>query len=83
MKKIQVFEKTKTFCPQCKAVKRWLDQRGCEYELYAIEEHPDIVEEAKASGAVAAPLTIVDGKTLISGFNDDALALYIGGEKIK
>lgn len=85
---IKVYEKTQSFCGQCVATKRWLDDRGHLYELYAVEDHPEVVEAAKALGVTSAPIVAIsDDSHLIDdivfgGFNDDALRQYIGGEKV-
>lgn len=84
MKKIQVYEKTQTFCPQCMATKRWLDDRGHDYQLLAVEEHPEVVDAAKSLGVTAAPIVIVsDGRHehVWGGFDTDQLETVIGGEK--
>lgn len=85
---IKVYEKTAAFCPQCMATKRWLDDRGHAYELYPVEEHPEVVEAAKARGVTSAPIVVVSDDRhpaddiVFGGFDDDALQRHIGGEKI-
>lgn len=83
---IKVYEKTKSFCQQCMATKRWLDARGHDYELLSVEEHPEVVDAAKELGVTAAPIVIVsDGhlrdEAIWGGFDTDQLEAVIGGDK--
>lgn len=77
MAKITVY--TKPSCVQCGAVKRWLDKRGLEYETVDLPSNPDKLEEFKALGIMAAPITVVDDHEPIPGFNPILLDEYING----
>jgi glutaredoxin-like protein NrdH len=57
MKIITVY--TQPSCQPCKAVKRWLDKRGVEYQTVDISTSPADLEAVKALGYQAAPVVIV------------------------
>ena len=47
-----------TNCVKCTATKRMFTKQGVPFEDLAEEDVPDIVEEAKASGATSFPIVI-------------------------
>lgn len=50
---------TKPDCQPCKAVKRWLDKRGIEYEAVDVTQSPQDLEAIKALGYAGVPVTVV------------------------
>ena len=47
---------SKNNCPQCKMVKRWLDNKNVEYNEINIEEKPSLIQEVKDLGYSAVPV---------------------------
>lgn len=47
-------------CVQCDATTRHLDKNEIPYTYRELEDHPDIVERAKAEGMTAAPIVVID-----------------------
>ncbi len=57
-------------CPFCEKLKRYLDARGVEYEVRDIELDETAREECeKISGDLAVPVTTIDGKNYVVGFD--------------
>ena len=57
-------------CPYCEKLKRYLDARGVEYEVRDIELDETAREECeKISGDLAVPVTTIDGKNYVVGFD--------------
>jgi len=57
-------------CPWCAKVERLLDTRGVEYEVRDIELDETAREECeKISGDLAVPVTTIDGKNYVVGFD--------------
>ena len=57
-------------CPYCQKLKRYLDARGVEYEVRDIELDETAREECeKISGDLAVPVTTIDGKNYVVGFD--------------
>lgn len=57
-------------CPWCTKVKNYLDARGVEYEVRDIELDETAREECeKISGDLAVPVTTIDGKNYVVGFD--------------
>lgn len=57
-------------CPWCAKVKNYLKARGIEYEERDIELSDEAREECeKISGDLAVPVTTVDGKNYVVGFD--------------
>lgn len=57
-------------CPYCQKLKRYLDSRGVEYEVRDIELSEEAREECeKISGDLAVPVTTIDGKNYVVGFD--------------
>ncbi len=55
-------------CPDCRAVKQWLEAQGVTFEERDLSD-PQIAEEAKArTGVRVAPITIVDGQVFYGTF---------------
>ena len=57
-------------CPFCSKLKRYLDARGVEYEVRDIELDEEAAKECqKISGDLAVPVTTIDGKNYVVGFD--------------
>jgi len=57
-------------CPWCTKVKNYLKARGVEYEVRDIELDDTAREECeKISGDLAVPVTTIDGKNYVVGFD--------------
>ena len=62
-----------TRCVQCNATKRWLDERGVEYETHNVETDPEARLRAEQLGASAAPVVILPDGTWWQGFRPSQL----------
>ncbi len=57
-------------CPYCDKVKKYLAARGIAYEVHDIEENPeDAAECQRISGDLTVPVTTIDGKNFVLGFD--------------
>lgn len=57
-------------CPWCDKVKKYLQARGVEYEVCDIEMSDTAREECeKISGDLTVPVTTIDGKNFVLGFD--------------
>lgn len=57
-------------CPWCTKVKKYLEARGVEYETRDIEVNPEYADECeKISGDLTVPVTTIDGKNFVLGFD--------------
>ena len=57
-------------CPWCSKVKNYLKARGVEYEVRDIELDDTAREECeRISGDLAVPVTTIDGKNYVVGFD--------------
>ena len=57
-------------CPWCSKVKNYLKVRGVEYEVRDIELDEEAAKECqKISGGLAVPVTTIDGKNYVVGFD--------------
>jgi len=68
-------------CADCRAAKRYLDQRGVAYEPINIEEHPEAVDLIieKNDGKRKVPTFEVDGRWFaVSPFDPELLARELG-----
>jgi len=66
MVKVYSFES----CPWCNKVKKYLDSRGIEYEVRDIELSEEAAAECeKISGDLTVPVTTIDGKNYVLGFD--------------
>lgn len=56
-------------CVQCDATKRWLNKNERPYTEKPLDQHPEILEEAKAAGYTAAPVVILElhGQRIVWG----------------
>lgn len=58
--KITVFEKTSSYCGQCRATIKKLDLLGFDYEVKAIEDQPaEWLHAHKTAGRLQAPIVEV------------------------
>lgn len=65
---------TRTSCPYCELVKKFLDAKGATYQTINMEEDADAMQEVMAmTGRSIAPTTVIekaDGmKEVVVGFN--------------
>lgn len=65
-------------CPQCALTKRWLDQRGIDYDAVDLSESPEDFAAVTALGYKAAPIVFVADDVHWSGFRVDLLELHFG-----
>ncbi len=77
VKNITIF--TTNTCAYCAMVKKWLDNKGHNYEVVNLDEKPERQAEAmRLSGALTVPVTVVtkhdDSQEVIVGFNLARLA---------
>ena len=57
-------------CPWCDKVKKFLQARGVEYAVRDIELDEEAAAECKRiSGDLAVPVTTIDGKNYVVGFD--------------
>ena len=59
---------SKNGCAQCKATKKWLTDRGLDYEEVNVSDHPERIAEVKDLGFNGLPVT-KSGDLVFQGFN--------------
>lgn len=74
---------SKPQCVACDQTKKWLSRHNLPYEEEQLADHPDIVEEVKASGYSAAPICVTDQGHWWAGMNLDKLKGYKATELYK
>lgn len=75
MVKVYSFES----CPWCVKVKNYLKARGVEYEVHDIELNEDDAKEClRISGDLTVPVTTVDGKNYVLGFDKRKIDELLG-----
>ncbi len=75
MVKVYSFE----LCPYCSKLKRYLTSRGVEYEVRDIELDEEAAKECqKISGDLTVPVTTVDGKNFVLGFDKAKIDALLG-----
>lgn len=67
-------------CVQCDTTKRWLDQRGVNYDTVDLTQSPDDYAAVTALGYKSAPVIAVGDNVHWGGFRPDLLALHFGNE---
>ncbi len=70
-----------TWCADCRAAARFLEERGIAYESVDVDEHPDAADLiiAKNNGKRKVPTFEVDGRWFsVSPFDADSLAEQLG-----
>jgi len=71
---------TTTTCGACKEAKRYLQQRGIDFDERNVEEDTDYLREFNALGGRGVPFLIVHGKTML-GFDAERFeTLFAGGD---
>lgn len=80
-KKITVY--TTNSCAYCGMVKKYLGNKGHEYEEVNLDQYPERQKEAlELSGALTVPVTVVtkedDTKSVIVGWNPGQLVPALG-----
>ncbi len=79
-KKITVY--TTNTCTYCVMVKKYLDNKGVQYDVINLDEKPEMQKEIYAkSGALTVPVTLIektdDTEEVVVGFNIPRLASVI------
>ena len=75
MVKVYSFES----CPYCQKLKRYLDSKNVEYEVRDIELDETAEKEClKISGDLTVPVTTVDGKNYVLGFDKAKIDALLG-----
>ena len=75
MVKVYSFES----CPWCSKVKKYLQSKGVEYEVRDIELSQEAAEECqKISGDTMVPVTTVDSKEYVVGFDKAKIDKMLG-----
>jgi regulatory protein spx len=58
-------------CPDCAAVKRYLEEKGIEYEERDVSKNPDWIDEMKkVAGVRIAPVTVIGEEAFYGTFAD-------------
>lgn len=66
-------------CPWCNKVKKYLQSKNIEYEVRDIELDEEAAKECeKISGDLTVPVTTVDGKNFVLGFDKPKLDAMLG-----
>ena len=70
---IKVYSKPN--CMQCNFTKKYLEDKGTEFEEINIKDHPEVIEELKLYGFGSMPVVAIDTlDNAWSGFRPDRLA---------
>ena len=64
---------SKTVCPQCRMVKKFLDDKGIPYVEHNVEKDTDALEYLQQAGISHVPVTKVPNGKMIMGFNVNEL----------
>lgn len=70
-------------CVACTQTKRWLERNNLEYKEEQLADHPDVVEEVKASGFTSAPVCVTDQGVWWAGMDLAKLKAYRDAEQYK
>lgn len=66
-------------CPWCTKVKKYLQSKNVEYEVRDIELDEEAAKECqKISGDLTVPVTTVDGKNFVLGFDKAKIDALLG-----
>ena len=75
MVKVYSFES----CPWCVKVKKYLKSRGIDFEVRDIELSEEAAKECqKISGDLTVPVTTIDGKNYVLGFDKAKIDALLG-----
>ncbi len=75
-KKIRVF--TTPTCAYCIVLKKWLEEKGVDYEEIDITQHEEEQERmVEKTGQVGVPVTEIEGEMVV-GFEKDKIAQLLG-----
>ena len=70
---------TITSCPWCDKVKKYLKSKGVEFEARNIEDSEEYYKEClKISGDEMVPVTAIDDKNFVLGFDKPKLDAMLG-----
>lgn len=64
---------SKTVCPQCRMVKKFLDDKGVPYEELNIEQNESAKEYLQSLNLTTVPVTVAPNGEIILGFAVDDL----------
>lgn len=62
-------------CVQCSATYRALDNKGINYQVIDVSEHPEAAEYVKGLGYMQAPVVVTDDEHW-SGFRPDKIEAF-------
>ena len=66
-------------CPWCDKVKKYLKSKNVDFEVRDIELNEDYAKECiEISGDTAVPVTTIDGKNFVLGFDKPKLDALLG-----
>ncbi len=66
-------------CPYCHLEKEWLTKNGVKFQDINVQHDQAAAEEMiEKSGQMGVPVTIIDGKKVIVGFDKSRLAKELG-----
>ena len=75
MVKIYSFES----CPWCQKVQNYLNAHGVDYEIRDVELNPEYAAELeRISGGDMVPVTTIDGKNFVLGFDKRKIDELLG-----
>lgn len=75
---VTVYSKTESFCGQCKATKRALDDLGVDYVEISLESLPESQITAwRNAGLSSAPIVNVNSGAVWSGYRPDLIATLV------
>ena len=67
-------------CPWCDKVKKYLKSKNVEYEVRDIELNEDYAKEClQISGDTMVPVTTIDGKNFVLGFDKAKIDALLAG----
>lgn len=72
-------------CPWCKKVKRYLEEKNVQFEIFDVDLLPEdeqaqaLKEVEKLTGKRGFPVTVIND-TVISGFKEDQIAEALNSE---
>ena len=67
-------------CPWCDKVKKYLKSKNVEFEVRDIELSEEAAKECEQiSGDTAVPVTTIDGKNFVLGFDKEKIDKLIAG----
>jgi len=65
-------------CPWCRRMKKFLKDSGIEYEYIDVDLETEEERQKIRRFVLSYPLTIVDNKTIVDGYNEDKIREALG-----